>query len=77
MAIATTLASSLAQHTMRHFSAQARKPATKAQSAFTSAVIGTAMILPFVPPAIESKRERDHGHPNAYKKHHAPFCCHS
>ena len=26
---------------------------------------------------IESKRERESGHPNATKKHYAPLCCHA
>jgi hypothetical protein len=77
MAASVVLANTLTQQTMRHFSAQAPKTATRLQSAVASTIIGAAVVLPFVPPALESKRERDLGHPNANRKQYAPFCCHT
>jgi len=77
MSIASAVTTTLTQTAVRHFSAQAPKPATKLQSAVAGAIITSAVILPFVPPAMESKRERESGHPNAFKKHYAPLCCHA
>ena len=73
----TIISNTLAQSAIRHFSAQATKPATKLQSAVAGSMISAAVVLPFVPPALESKREREQGHPNANKKHHAPLCYHA
>lgn len=69
------MSSALAQTAIRHFSAQAPKPASRFESAVAGTLIASAVVLPFVPPAIESKKERDLGHPNAMRKHYAPLCC--
>jgi len=76
MSLVGAVTSSLTHTAVRHFSAQAPKPATKLQSTIAGTLITSAVLLPFVPPAIESKRERESGHPNASRKHYAPLCCH-
>jgi len=78
MSVSGVVANSVAHTAVRHFSARAPRPATRLQSAIAGAFITSAVVLPFVPPAIESKRERDSGHPNAARKqHYAPLCCHA
>jgi len=55
MTAAAALTGSLAQAAIRQFSTQVPKPASKAQSVVAATIISTAVVLPFVPPAIESK----------------------
>ena len=77
MSLSGAVTNTLTHSAVRHFSAQAPKPATRLQSTIAGVLITSAVVLPFVPPAIESKKERDLGHPNASKKHYGPLCCHA
>jgi hypothetical protein len=59
------LASPMLSYAVRHFSSRAPRPETFLQKAITTAAIASGVMIPFIPPALESKRERDNGHPNA------------
>lgn len=72
----TNMSATIVSQTIRQFSAQAARPISKAQSAMTTTIIASAVALPFVPPALESARERKMGHPNAERKHSVPLCRH-
>ena len=73
---AIRMSTAVISHTVRQFSAQAARPISKAQSAMTSAIVASAVMLPFIPPALESVKERKQGHPNAERKHSVPLCRH-
>ena len=70
------LSNNLTQMAVRHFSAQIPRQATKTQQVVATAIISTAVVLPFIPPAIESKRERERGQ-TSKRQHYAPLCCHA
>jgi hypothetical protein len=76
MAIASSIASQIGQNAVRRFSARAPKPNTRMQQAVSLGLITTGVLVPFIPPAVESQKERRLGHPNA-GKHHVPLCCHA
>jgi hypothetical protein len=75
MTLATVVRSNLTRSTVRQFSARAPEPTTRTQQAVTTSLIASAVLLPFIPPALESRRERLLGHPNA-RKHQTPLCFH-
>src|SRR3954451_25284703 len=75
MALATVIRSSLSHSAIRHFSARAPEPTSRTQQAIATSLITSAVLLPFIPPALESRRERSLGHPNA-RKHQTPLCFH-
>ncbi|GAD93543.1 MFS transporter, putative [Paecilomyces variotii No. 5] len=53
--------------TIRHFSAHRPRPDTRASRFVASSCIVSAVVLPFIPPAIESSREKSLGYPNHNK----------
>lgn len=52
---------------IRNFSSRAPKPDTKMHRFVASSCIISAVVLPFIPPAIESNREKKDGYPNHNK----------
>lgn len=76
MVVAQSMTSQIGQNAIRHFSARASKPTTRMQQAVSIGFITTGVLVPFIPPAMESQKEKRLGHPNA-GKHHAPLCYHA
>ncbi|KAJ9240236.1 hypothetical protein DTO169E5_4024 [Paecilomyces variotii] len=62
--------------TIRHFSARRPRPDSRASRFVASSCIASAVVLPFIPPAIESSREKSLGYPN-HNKSHPPLCFHA
>ena len=61
------LATPLLRPTVRHFSAHRPKPNSRASRIVAMSCIVSAVVLPFVPPALESSKERNLGYPNHNK----------
>jgi hypothetical protein len=76
MAAVSTITSQISQNAIRRFSARASKPTSRMEQAVSMGLITTGVLAPFIPPAMESQREKKLGHPNA-GKHHVPLCCHA
>ncbi|KAJ5851364.1 uncharacterized protein N7529_010749 [Penicillium soppii] len=53
--------SSVARPSIRHFSAHRPRPDSRATRAITMGFIVSGVVLPFVPPALESSRQRSLG----------------
>lgn len=70
------MTTALTTQAVRAFSAQATRPISRTSSAITTVLVSSAVVLPFVPPTLESVKERRLGHPNANRKHHVPLCRH-
>ncbi|KAI9933256.1 hypothetical protein ASPWEDRAFT_114897 [Aspergillus wentii DTO 134E9] len=66
----------LIRPTIRHFSVHRPAPDTRATRVITMSCLISAVVLPFVPPALESSRERNLGSPN-HNKPHPPLCFHA
>ncbi|RJE19329.1 hypothetical protein PHISCL_08339 [Aspergillus sclerotialis] len=65
--MALALANPLLRPTVRRFSARRPKPNSRASRVVAMSCIVSAVVLPFVPPALESSRERNLGYPNHNK----------
>jgi hypothetical protein len=65
MAIAVSL--QLLRPPVRRFSASRPKPNTRTSRIVTMSCIVSAVVLPFVPPALESSREKSLGYPSHNK----------
>lgn len=57
----------LLRPTIRHFSARRGKPNTRTSRIVTTSCIVSAVVVPFIPPALESSREKNLGYPNHNK----------
>ncbi|KAL4939263.1 hypothetical protein BDV06DRAFT_214438 [Aspergillus oleicola] len=66
----------LTRPAIRHFSAQQTQTSTRTSRLVTTWCLTSAVVLPFVPPALESSRERNQGYPN-HAKPHPPLCFHA
>lgn len=53
--------------TIRHFSVRRPRPDSRTSRFVTSSCLVSAVVLPFVPPALESSREKKSGYPNHNK----------
>ncbi|PLN80129.1 hypothetical protein BDW42DRAFT_194721 [Aspergillus taichungensis] len=62
--------------TIRHFSVRRPRPDSRTSRFVTSSCLVSAVVLPFVPPALESSREKKSGYPN-HNKAHPPLCFHA
>ncbi|KAJ5708937.1 hypothetical protein N7493_010271 [Penicillium malachiteum] len=60
---------------IRHFSANRPRPDSRLSRAIAMACIASGVILPFIPPAIESSRIRKSGVPS--NKTLPPLCFHA
>ncbi|KAJ5620829.1 hypothetical protein N7510_004813 [Penicillium lagena] len=63
----STLAAQLARPSIRHFSAHRPRPDSRAARAVAMSCLVSGVVLPFVPPALESSREKNSGYPNHNK----------
>ncbi|PKY03872.1 hypothetical protein P168DRAFT_319330 [Aspergillus campestris IBT 28561] len=61
---------------IRHFSVRRPRPDSRTSRFVTSSCLVSAVVLPFVPPALESSREKKSGYPN-HNKAHPPLCFHA
>ncbi|OQD73519.1 hypothetical protein PENDEC_c015G01678 [Penicillium decumbens] len=61
---------------IRHFSAHRPRPDSRTARAVSWTCIVSGVVLPFVPPALESSRQRKSGSPNS-NKHNPPLCFHA
>ncbi|EAW24307.1 uncharacterized protein NFIA_038810 [Aspergillus fischeri NRRL 181] len=59
---------------IRHFSVRRPPPDTRTSRFVASSCLVSAVLLPFVPPALESFREKDKTYSN---KPHPPLCFHA
>ncbi|EAW14776.1 uncharacterized protein ACLA_001870 [Aspergillus clavatus NRRL 1] len=59
---------------IRHFSVRRPPQDTRTSRFVASSCLVSAVILPFVPPALESYREKDKSYSN---KPHPPLCFHA
>ncbi|KAL3478391.1 hypothetical protein BJX99DRAFT_256509 [Aspergillus californicus] len=66
----------LVRPTIRHFSVQRPQASTRTSRIVTTSCLVSAVVLPFVPPALESSREKNKGYPN-HSKPHPPLCFHA
>ncbi|BDD58753.1 hypothetical protein MAP00_004006 [Monascus purpureus] len=62
--------------TVRYFSVRRPQPVTRASRAVTMFCLVSAVVIPFIPPAIESSREKRKGYPN-HNKPLPPLCFHA
>lgn len=76
MTVAAAVSTQIGQSAIRQFSARAPRPTTRVQQAVSMGIITTGVLMPFIPPAIESQKEKKLGNPNTGKAH-APLCCHA
>ncbi|EFR01200.1 hypothetical protein MGYG_09044 [Nannizzia gypsea CBS 118893] len=60
---------------LRRFSAQAPRPETRAQRYLAASCIVSGVLLPFIPPALESSRRRKLDEPP--QDTYPPLCFHS
>ncbi|KAJ5689282.1 hypothetical protein N7462_003674 [Penicillium macrosclerotiorum] len=74
--MAAVLAAQLARPSIRHFSAHRPRPDSRTSRAIAMSCLISGVVLPFVPPAIESSRQRTSGSPDL-KKPHPPLCFHA
>ncbi|EED17943.1 hypothetical protein TSTA_117280 [Talaromyces stipitatus ATCC 10500] len=63
--MAVTIASSGLRSSVRHFSAHRPRPDTRTSRFVASSCLVSMVVLPFVPPALESSRERNTGYPHS------------
>ncbi|PWY86445.1 hypothetical protein BO94DRAFT_535601 [Aspergillus sclerotioniger CBS 115572] len=66
----------LVRPTIRHFSVHRPRPDSRTARFITGSCLISAVVLPFVPPALESSREKSNGYPN-HNKPHPPLCFHA
>ncbi|KAJ5941562.1 hypothetical protein N7516_001730 [Penicillium verrucosum] len=59
--MASILASQIARPSIRHFSAHRPRPDSRVARAIAMGCIVSGVVLPFVPPALESSRQRSSG----------------
>jgi hypothetical protein len=71
------VAQQLARQTVRRFSAQAPQSESRATRFVATSCIVSAVVLPFIPPALESSREKSQGYPNHNKRTNPPLCFHA
>ncbi|PWY79647.1 hypothetical protein BO70DRAFT_293501 [Aspergillus heteromorphus CBS 117.55] len=57
----------LVRPTIRHFSVRRPQPDSRTSRFIASSCLFSAVVLPFVPPALESSREKHNGYPNHNK----------
>ncbi|CAI7625921.1 hypothetical protein N7509_012604 [Penicillium cosmopolitanum] len=74
--MAAVVAAQLARPTIRHFSAHRPRPDSRAARAVTTSCLAAAVALPFIPPALESSRQKSSGFPEGNKPH-PPLCFHA
>ncbi|KAL1989280.1 hypothetical protein VTN96DRAFT_42 [Rasamsonia emersonii] len=74
--MSTAIAAQLARHSVRHFSAHRPRPDSRTSRFVAMSCIVSAVVLPFIPPALESSREKSLGYPN-HNKSHPPLCFHA
>ncbi|KAE8380806.1 hypothetical protein BDV26DRAFT_290070 [Aspergillus bertholletiae] len=65
-----------ARPTIRHFSVRRPRPDTRTSRFVTSSCLVSAVVLPFVPPALESSRAKNTGGSDSNKPH-PPLCFHA
>ncbi|BCR89516.1 uncharacterized protein ACHE_50713A [Aspergillus chevalieri] len=70
------MAAQLLRPTIRNFSVHRPQQATRTSIFITRSCLISAVVLPFVPPALESSREKSMGYPN-HNKPNPPLCFHS
>lgn len=63
----STIAAQLTRPCIRHFSAHRPRPDSRAARAVAMSCLVSGVVLPFVPPALESSREKNSGYPNHNK----------
>ncbi|KAF7596573.1 hypothetical protein BBP40_000973 [Aspergillus hancockii] len=68
------LVAQIVRPTIRHFSVRRPRPDTRTARFVTSSCLFSAVVLPFIPPALESSRARSTGGTN---KPHPPLCFHA
>ncbi|OGM44813.1 hypothetical protein ABOM_006160 [Aspergillus bombycis] len=62
--------------TIRHFSVRRPQPDTRTSRFVTTSCLFSAVVLPFVPPALESSRAKNTDGSNCNKPH-PPLCFHA
>ncbi|KAJ5104660.1 hypothetical protein NUU61_002007 [Penicillium alfredii] len=70
-----TAVAQLARPSIRRFSAHRPRPDTRAARAVTMSCLVSGVVLPFVPPALESSRQKNSGLTSS--KPHPPLCFHA
>lgn len=65
--MAAVIASQLARPSIRHFSARRPRPDSRASRAVAMSCLVSGVVLPFVPPALESSRQKSSGAANPTK----------
>ncbi|KAJ5280318.1 hypothetical protein N7478_005690 [Penicillium angulare] len=74
--MASVIASQIVRPSIRHFSAHRPRPDSRAARAVAMSCLVTGVVLPFIPPALESSRQRNSGSPSSNKPH-PPLCFHA
>ncbi|KAL1998050.1 hypothetical protein VTN02DRAFT_123 [Thermoascus thermophilus] len=72
----SAVAAHVVRPSVRYFSARRPRPDSRTLRFVAMSCIVSAVVLPFVPPAIESSREKSLGYPNHHKSH-PPLCFHA
>ncbi|KAI2793922.1 hypothetical protein POX_a00510 [Penicillium oxalicum] len=74
--MAFVMAAQITRPLIRRFSAHRPQPDTRAARAVAMSCIVSGVVLPFVPPALESSRQRN-GNSSEKTKPHPPLCFHA
>ncbi|KAH8702149.1 hypothetical protein BGW36DRAFT_112053 [Talaromyces proteolyticus] len=75
--MAIAIAAQGIRSSVRHFSAHRPRPDTRTSRFVASSCLVSMVVLPFVPPALESSRERNSGYPNNKTRSLPPLCFHA
>ncbi|KAI3196741.1 hypothetical protein CBS147311_7345 [Penicillium roqueforti] len=73
--MSSILAAQIVPPSIRHFSAHRPRPDSRAARAVAMGCIISGVVLPFVPPALESSRQRSLGMSTSAKN--PPLCFHA
>ncbi|KAJ5562982.1 hypothetical protein N7535_002572 [Penicillium sp. DV-2018c] len=73
--MAYSIAPHFARPFIRHFSAHRPRPDSRAARAISMGCIASGVVLPFVPPALESSRQKSSGTPSSAQN--PPLCFHA
>ncbi|KAK1144359.1 hypothetical protein N8T08_005512 [Aspergillus melleus] len=71
-----SITTQLVRPTIRHFSVHRPRPDTRASRFVAMSCLVSAVVVPFIPPALESSREKNLGYPN-HNKPQPPLCFHA
>ncbi|BCS26881.1 uncharacterized protein APUU_51592A [Aspergillus puulaauensis] len=74
--MAVSIAAQLAHPSVRHFSGYRPRPRSRTARAVAMSYLISGVVIPFIPPALETLRQKNSEFPDS-KKPHPPLCFHA